>query len=255
MLIDTHAHLYHKQFDPDREDMLARALEAGVTKLFLPNVDHESIAAMDALAAAHPDRCFAMMGLHPCSVGENNSEAMEEVERLLRTGRYCAVGEIGIDLYWDKTFLAQQQEVFRMQIRWAKELELPIAIHCRESYNEVIAILEEENDASLRGVLHCFTGNPEQARRVIALGGFCLGIGGVITYPKGGLFETMREVGAEHCVLETDAPYLAPVPYRGKRNESAYLPHIATRLAEATGLTVEAIGAITTRNAELLFQR
>lgn len=255
MLIDTHAHLYHKQFDPDREDMLARALEAGVTKLFLPNVDHESIAAMDALAAAHPDRCFAMMGLHPCSVGEDNSEAMEEVERLLRTGRYCAVGEIGIDLYWDKTFLAQQQEVFRMQIRWAKELELPIAIHCRESYNEVIAILEEENDASLRGVLHCFTGNPEQARRVIALGGFCLGIGGVITYPKGGLFETMREVGAEHCVLETDAPYLAPVPYRGKRNESAYLPHIATRLAEATGLTVEAIGAITTRNAELLFQR
>lgn len=255
MLIDTHAHLYHKQFDPDREDMLARALEAGVTKLFLPNVDHESIAAMDALAAAHPDRCFAMMGLHPCSVGENNSEAMEEVERLLRTGRYCAVGEIGIDLYWDKTFLAQQQEVFRMQIRWAKELELPIAIHCRESYNEVIAILEEENDASLRGVLHCFTGNPEQARRVIALGGFCLGIGGVITYPKGGLFETMREVGAGHCVLETDAPYLAPVPYRGKRNESAYLPRIAARLAEATGHAVEEIEAITTRNAELLFQR
>lgn len=255
MLIDTHAHLYHKQFDPDREDMLARALEAGVTKLFLPNVDHESIAAMDALAAAHPDRCFAMMGLHPCSVGENNSEAMEEVERLLRTGRYCAVGEIGIDLYWDKTFLAQQQEVFRMQIRWAKELELPIAIHCRESYNEVIAILEEENDASLRGVLHCFTGNPEQARRVIALGGFYLGIGGVVTYPKGGLFETMREVGAEHCVLETDAPYLAPVPYRGKRNESAYLPRIAARLAEATGHAVEEIEAITTRNAELLFQR
>ena len=255
MLIDTHAHLYHKQFDPDREDMLARALEAGVTKLFLPNVDHESIAAMDALAAAHPDRCFAMMGLHPCSVGEDNSEAMEEVERLLRTGRYCAVGEIGIDLYWDKTFLAQQQQVFRQQVRWAKELRLPIAIHCRESFDEVITIVEEENDASLTGVFHCFTGHAEQARRVIALGGFCLGIGGVITYPKGGLFETMREVGAEHCVLETDAPYLAPVPYRGKRNESAYLPHIATRLAEATGLTVEAIGAITTRNAELLFQR
>lgn len=255
MLIDTHAHLYHKQFDPDREDMLARALEAGVTKLFLPNVDHESIAAMDALAAAHPDRCFAMMGLHPCSVGEDNSEAMEEVERLLRTGRYCAVGEIGIDLYWDKTFLAQQQQVFRQQVRWAKELRLPIAIHCRESFDEVITIVEEENDASLTGVFHCFTGHAEQARRVIALGGFCLGIGGVVTYPKGGLFETMREVGAEHCVLETDAPYLAPVPYRGKRNESAYLPHIATRLAEATGLTVEAIGAITTRNAELLFQR
>lgn len=255
MLIDTHAHLYSPKFDDDREAMLARALGAGVTKLFLPNVDHESIAAMDALAAAHPDRCFAMMGLHPCSVGEDNSEAMEEVERLLRTGRYCAVGEIGIDLYWDKTFLAQQQQVFRQQVRWAKELRLPIAIHCRESFDEVITIVEEENDASLTGVFHCFTGHAEQARRVIALGGFCLGIGGVITYPKGGLFETMREVGAEHCVLETDAPYLAPVPYRGKRNESAYLPHIATRLAEATGLTVEAIGAITTRNAELLFQR
>lgn len=255
MLIDTHAHLYHKQFDPDREDMLARALEAGVTKLFLPNVDHESIAAMDALAAAHPDRCFAMMGLHPCSVGENNSEAMEEVERLLRTGRYCAVGEIGIDLYWDKTFLAQQQQVFRQQVRWAKELRLPIAIHCRESFDEVITIVEEENDASLTGVFHCFTGHAEQARRVIALGGFYLGIGGVVTYPKGGLFETMREVGAGHCVLETDAPYLAPVPYRGKRNESAYLPRIAARLAEATGHAVEEIEAITTRNAELLFQR
>ena len=255
MLIDTHAHLYSPKFDEDREAMLARAATAGVSKLFLPNVDHDSIAGMDALVAAHPDRCFAMMGLHPCSVGEKNSEAMEEVERLLRTGRYCAVGEIGIDLYWDRTFLAQQQEVFRQQVRWAKELRLPVAIHCRESFAEVIAILEEENDDSLRGVLHCFTGNPEQARRVIALGGFYLGIGGVVTYPKGGLFETMREVGAGHCVLETDAPYLAPVPFRGKRNESAYLPHIAARLAEATGHTVEEVGAITTRNAELLFRR
>lgn len=254
-LIDTHAHLYHAQFDGDREAMLARALDAGVTKLFLPNVDHDSIAPMDALAAAHPDGCFAMMGLHPCSVGEDNTAAMEEVERLLRTGRYCAVGEIGIDLYWDKTWLAQQQEVFRQQVRWAKELRLPIAIHCRESFAEVIAIVEEENDERLRGVFHCFTGSAEQARRVIALEGFFLGIGGVITYPKGGLFETMREVGPEHCVLETDAPYLAPVPYRGKRNESAYIPHIAAKLAEATGKSIEDIARITTDNANALFDQ
>ena len=255
MFIDTHAHLYHKQFDADREAMLVRAFEAGVTKLFLPNVDHESIAAMDALAAARPDRCFAMMGLHPCSVGAANATAMEEMERLLRMGRYCAVGEIGIDLYWDKTYLAQQQEVFRQQVRWAKELKLPIAIHCRESFAEVITIVEEENDDSLSGVFHCFTGTAEQARRVIALKGFCLGIGGVITYPKGGLYETMREVGAAHCVLETDAPYLAPVPYRGKRNESSYIPRIAARLAESTGNSTEEIARITTANATALFKR
>lgn len=255
VLFDTHAHLYSKQFDGDREAMLTRAIEAGVGKFFLPNVDHDSIEAMHALADAHPDHCFPMMGLHPCSVGEDNGAALEEVERLLRTGRYCAVGEIGIDLYWDKTWLRQQQDAFRRQVRWAKELRLPIVIHCRESFGEVITIVEEENDDSLRGVFHCFTGTPEQARRVIALKDFHLGIGGVITYPKGGLFETMREVGPEHCVLETDAPYLAPVPYRGKRNESSYIPHIAARLAEATGRSVEEIARITTANAELLFRR
>lgn len=254
-LIDTHAHLYHKQFDADREDMLQRALDAGVTKLFLPNVDHESIAAMDTLAAAHPDRCFAMMGLHPCSVGEDNALAMEEVGRLLRTGKYCAVGEIGIDLYWDKTWLAQQQQAFRQQVRWAKELRLPIVIHCRESFEEVITIVEQENEDVLRGVFHCFTGTSEQAQRVIALGDFYLGIGGVITYPKGGLFETMQQVGATHCVLETDAPYLAPVPFRGKRNESAYIPHIAKRLAEASGISIEEVAGITTANAGNLFKR
>lgn len=255
VFIDTHAHLYHQQFAADREAMLQRALDAGVKKLFLPNVDHDSIEGMDLLAAAHPESCFAMMGLHPCSVGEKNDVAMEEVERLLRTGRYCAVGEIGIDLYWDKTWLVQQQEVFRQHVRWAKELELPIAIHCRNSFAETIAIVEEENTDGLRGVFHCFTGTPEEAQRIIALGGFVLGIGGVITYPKGGLFETMQVVGPDHCVLETDAPYLAPVPYRGKRNESSYIPHIAEKLALATGRSVETIATITTANAERLFSR
>lgn len=255
MFWDTHAHLYHKQFDTDREAMLQRAVEAGVTKFFLPNIDLESVEGMLALAKAHPDRCFPMMGLHPCSVGEHNDAIMERIEQLLRSGTYCAVGEIGIDLYWDKTWLAQQQEVFRQQVRWAKELDLPIVIHCRESFDEVIAIVEEEHGGTLRGVFHCFTGSAAQARRVIDLGGFMLGIGGVITYPKAGLFETMTAVGASHCVLETDAPYLAPVPFRGKRNESAYVPHVALRLAEATGLSVQDIAAITTANASQLFRR
>jgi len=255
MLIDTHAHLYHKQFDGDRETMLQRALEAGITKLFLPNIDHDSIEAMHALCDAHPDRCFPMMGLHPCSVGEENGVAMEEVERLLRSGRYCAVGEIGIDLYWDKTWLEQQKAVFRQHVRWAKELDLPIVIHCRESFDELIGIVEDENSAGLRGVFHCFTGSAEQAQRVIALGDFYLGIGGVITFPKGGVAETMAVVGPDHCVLETDAPYLAPVPYRGKRNESAYIPHVATKLAEVTGRSVDEIARITTTNAETLFRR
>lgn len=255
VFIDTHAHLYHQQFAGDREAMLQRALDAGVKKLFLPNVDHESIAGMNALADAHPAVCFPMMGLHPCSVGERNDAAMEEVERLLRTGRYCAVGEIGIDLYWDKTWLAQQQEVFRQHVRWAKELDLPVAIHCRNSFTETITIVEEENTTGLRGVFHCFTGTPEEAQRIITLGGFMLGIGGVITYPKGGLFETMQVVGADHCVLETDAPYLSPVPHRGKRNESSYIPFVAGKLALATGHSVDTIASITTANAERLFRR
>ncbi len=255
MFIDTHAHLYHQQFAGDREAMLARAIDVGVTKFFLPNVDHGSIEGMDAMAAAHPATCFAMMGIHPCSVGEVNDEALDEVERLLRTGRYCGVGEVGIDLYWDKTWITQQQEAFRQQVRWAKELDLPVVIHCRNSFAETIAVLEEENGDDLRGVFHCFTGSPEEARRIIALDGFMLGIGGVITYPRGGLYETMQVVGAEQCVLETDAPYLAPVPFRGKRNESAYIPHIAEKLALATGRTVAEIASITTTNAERLFRR
>lgn len=253
VFVDTHTHLYHKQFEPDRAAMVQRALDAGVSKLYLPNIDLESVAAMHELVRAFPDVCFPMMGLHPSHVGDEPTSDLEQVEHLLRKGGYVAVGEIGIDLYWDTTRLAQQQEAFRTQVRWAKELELPIVIHCRESFDEVIAIVEEENDATLRGVFHCFTGTEEQAQRVIGTGGFFLGIGGVITYPKSGLAATMAKVGPEHCVLETDAPYLAPVPFRGKRNESSYIPHIATALAAATGHSVEEIARITTTNAEALF--
>ena len=253
MFIDTHAHLYHKQFDSDRRDMLRRAMDQGVTKLFLPNIDHESMDGMHAICDAHPDLCFPMMGLHPCHVSAEPAKDLAEVERLLANGRYFAVGEIGIDLYWDKSLLVQQQEAFRQQVRWAKELALPIVIHSRESFNEVFAIVEDENDSTLRGVFHCFTGTADQARMVIGLGDFKLGIGGVITYPKSGLAQTMKDVGPEHCVLETDAPYLAPVPYRGKRNESGYVPLVAQALATATERSLDDIARITTANAEHLF--
>ncbi|MCB0780737.1 MAG: TatD family hydrolase, partial [Flavobacteriales bacterium] len=225
----------------------------GVTTLYLPKSDGESIAAMHAIVEAYPEVRRMMMGLHPCSVGQDSIASLDQVEQLLGTGQYCAVGEIGIDLYWDKTWIEEQREAFRTQVRWAKELALPVVIHCRESFEETISIIEEEKDEHLTGIFHCFTGSVEEARRIIDLGDFMLGIGGVITYPKGGLAETMAEVGAAHCVLETDAPYLAPVPYRGKRNESAYIPFIATRLAEATGRSVDEIATITTANAERLF--
>lgn len=254
MYIDTHTHLYHKQFDQDRNEMVRRALDAGVHKLFLPNIDITSVEALHTMCDEHPDTCFPMMGLHPCSVGEDPNRDLAEVERLLGTGRYWAVGEIGIDLHWDKTWIEQQKDVFRQQVRWAKDLALPVVIHCRESFEEVMAIVEEENNEHLTGVFHCFTGTEEEARRIIELGGFMLGIGGVITYPKSGLAETMAQVGAKHCVLETDSPYLAPVPYRGKRNESSYIPHIAEALAAAVGLSVEEVARITTANAEQLFE-
>jgi TatD DNase family protein len=253
MYIDTHAHLYHRQFDQDRNELVQRALDAGVNKLFLPNIDLTSVEAMHAMCDQFPETCFPMMGLHPCSVGEDPSRDLAEVERLLGTGRYWAVGEIGIDLHWDRTWLTQQQDAFRQQVRWAKELALPVVVHCRESFAETIAIIEEEKDEHLTGVFHCFTGTVEEARRIIGIGGFMLGIGGVITFAKAGLAETMAEVGAAHCVLETDAPYLAPVPYRGKRNESSYIPLVAETLATAVGLSVDEVARITTANAELLF--
>ncbi len=253
MYIDTHAHLYHKQFDQDRAAMVERALEAGVERLYLPNIDGESIEAMHDMSEQFPGTCRMMMGLHPCSVVADNGAALRQVEDLLSTGRYHAVGEIGIDLHWDRTFLPQQQEVFREQLRLAKIHALPVAIHCRQSFAETIAIVEEEKDERLRGVFHCYTGPVEEGRRILELDGFFLGIGGVITFAPSGLSEVMAELGPERCVLETDAPYLAPVPFRGKRNESAYIPLVAQALAVATGRTEQEIAHITTRNAIELF--
>lgn len=253
VFIDTHAHLYAEKFAEDRVAMVQRALDAGVTKLYLPNIDAASVGPMHDLCEAFPDACIPMMGLHPCHVGTDPAQELANVERLLGGRRYAAVGEIGIDLYWDKSNLPQQQLAFRQQIRWAKEKKLPIAIHCRESFAETIAIVEEEKTPELRGVFHCFTGSADEARRILALDGFYLGIGGVITYPKSGLAQTLAEVGADRCVLETDAPYLSPVPHRGKRNESSYIPFIAQALATATGRSLDDIARTTTLNAQQLF--
>ena len=221
-LIDTHTHLYAKQFNSDRDAMIQRAVEQGVEQFFLPNIDRESIEGMLALEAAYPERCFAMMGLHPCSVKDNYEEELAIVRHWLDRRKFCAVGEIGIDLYWDKTFFEQQKQAFLTQIEWAMEFDIPIVIHSRESTDIIIDILTEVKEDRLRGIFHCFGGTEEQARRIIKLG-FFLGIGGVLTYKNSGLGDALKDISLEHIVLETDSPYLAPVPYRGKRNESAYV--------------------------------
>lgn len=251
-LIDTHTHLYLEQFDEDRDEMIQRALDSGVEQFFLPNIDSSSITKMLELEGAYPGRCFAMMGLHPCSVKENFEEELAIVRDWLDERPFCAVGEIGIDLYWDKTFLEQQKEAFRLQAEWAKELGLPIVLHSREATDILIGLVEEAKDERLRGVFHCFSGTEEQARRVTELG-FFLGIGGVLTFKNAGLDKVMEKIGLEHVVLETDAPYLAPVPYRGKRNESAYVRLVAEKLAAIKGVSFREVAETTSRNAEQLF--
>lgn len=251
-LIDTHAHLYSKKFDSDRAAMIERAVEKGVEEFFLPNIDSESIEGMLALEAAYPERCFAMMGLHPCSVQQNYEEELAVVRSWLDKRHFCAIGEIGIDLYWDKSTLSIQEIAFKTQIEWALEFDLPIVIHARESTEEILAILEKIGSERLRGIFHCFTGDRTQAERAIALG-FFLGIGGVVTFKNGGLDKTVADIGLEHLVLETDAPYLSPVPYRGKRNESAYVYHVAEKLAAVKGVPLEEIARITSANAAKIF--
>ena len=253
-LIDTHAHLYAAKFDKDREEMIERALARGINRLYLPNIDSQSIEGMLKLEAQYPAHCFAMMGLHPCSVKENYKEELVIVKKWLDERDFCAVGEIGIDLYWDKTFLAAQKDAFRTQIAWAKELDRPIVIHARESLDIILEIVEEEKDARLRGIFHCFSGDIKQAERVIELG-FYMGLGGVLTYKKSTLPEVVEQVDLDYFVLETDAPYLPPVPYRGKRNESSYVYHVAEKLAEVKGLSLEEVARVTTKNAEQIFAK
>ncbi len=254
MLIDTHAHIYLPKFDQDRQEVMNRAAEAGVHKIYLPNVDSTTIPAMLKLEAAYPDRCFAMMGLHPCSVKENVEEELAIVKSWLDKRSFCAVGEIGMDLYWDKTFFTQQADAFKKQIEWAIELDIPIVIHSRESTDIVIDIITEMKHPKLRGIFHCFSGNALQARKVVEQG-FYLGIGGVLTYKKSTLPDAIKDIPLEWLVLETDSPYLPPVPFRGKRNESAYIHQIGDYLASVKQLPLEKIAAQTTKNAQRIFDK
>jgi len=252
MFIDTHTHLYDAQFDEDRPEMIARALAAGVERMYLPNCDSGTLAAMQQLCAAFPDHCFPMMGLHPCSVKEDYKKELELVQHELKTGKYVGVGEVGLDYHWDTTFVAEQQEAFRLQIDWAIALNLPIVIHTRKSLEDGIAIVREKQQGNLKGIFHCFGGTVEEAKAIIELGLY-IGIGGVLTFKNTDLAKTLSEIDLQHIVLETDAPYLAPVPYRGKRNESAYIPLIAHKLAEIKNCPVETVAAITSENARKIF--
>ena len=251
--IDTHTHLFTEEFDRDRSETVINAIAAGVNKLLLPNIDVDSIPALLKLAADFPGNCFPMMGLHPCSVKENWESDLKIIRTQLESGKYFAVGEIGMDLYWDKSTLGIQKEAFTRQIEWAKELKLPIAIHVRDAFEETFAVVDELNDDDLTGVFHCFTGTVEQAKHIINYGGFKLGIGGVLTFKNSELDKTIAEIDLEHLVLETDSPYLAPVPHRGKRNESKYIPLIAEKLAIVKGVSMEEVACVTTQNAQQLF--
>lgn len=255
MFIDTHTHLFSEEFNEDRAIVVKRAIDSGVTKLLLPNIDVDTLQSLFELVAAFPDNCYPMVGLHPGSVDASYEIQLEKIKKALfeHKDTCVAVGEIGMDLYWDKTFVEQQKIVFSEQIKWAKELHLPIVIHAREAFNEIFSILDELNDEHLRGVFHCFTGDEDQAKKVVSYGGFKLGIGGVVTYKKSTLPEVLKHIELKHLILETDSPYLPPVPYRGKRNESSYLLHIAEKLAEIYEVPLKTIADSTTANAKELF--
>ena len=252
MLIDTHTHLYVKEFDADRTEVITRAKKAGVMQFVLPAIDSETSEAMHALKRDYPNNIHLMMGLHPTHVGDNVAEELANVYAQLQQHHFVAVGEIGMDLYWDKTYLKAQQEAFAQQIAWALEFDLPIVIHCREAFDEVFEVLEGVNNSKLRGVFHCFTGNATQAQRAINFNMY-LGGGGVVTVKNGGLAETLSHIPLTSVVLETAAPYLAPVPYRGKRNEPSFLKLIAAKVAAVYGISVQEISEITAQNAKKLF--
>ncbi len=252
--VDTHSHLYSEQFDKDRLKIVTEAIAVGVETILLPNISSNYTKKMLALCNQFPNNCYPMIGLHPCDVTkENYDKEITHIEEELATGNYIAVGEIGLDLYWDKTTIKIQKKAFIYQVKLAKKYQLPIAIHVRDSFNEAIEIIEKLNDKTLRGVFHCFTGNNEDAKRVIDLEDFYLGIGGVLTFKNSGLDKTIAKVDLKHLLLETDAPYLAPVPFRGKRNESKYIINIAEKIAEVHEISIDKVAKITTKNAKNLF--
>ena len=251
-IIDTHTHLYLKQFKEDIDKVIQKSINKGINKFIFPAIDSTHFDDMQDLKNKYPGSIYLMSGLHPVDVKKNFKEELEFVVNSLKSHSYVAIGEIGIDLYWDKSFLKQQQEAFRFQIRLAMKHDLPIVIHCRDAFDEIFEILDMENCDKLRGVFHCFTGTLEQAKRAIDLG-FVLGIGGVITFKNGGIDKFLNQIDLKHIVLETDSPYLAPVPNRGKRNESSYIMYVVEKLSEIYGLSKEEIADITTKNAEKVF--
>ncbi len=252
ILTDTHTHLYSKQFDEDREAMMQRAFELNIKRFFIPAIDSAYAEAMFELEKKYPDNVFLMMGLHPTSVKENYEEELAYVQKQFSERDFYAVGEIGIDLYWDKSTLGIQQEAFRRQIQLAKHKKLPIVIHCRDAFDEIFEVLETEKADDLFGIFHCFTGTLEQAHRAISYN-MKLGIGGVVTFKNGNIDQFLNQIALEHIVLETDSPYLAPAPFRGKRNESSYLMLVAEKVANIYGISVEEVAAITTQNAKDIF--
>ena len=253
-MVDTHCHLYDEAFDADRDEAVTRALDAGVGMMVLPGIDSKSHAAQEALAMRFPNCFRQMMGLHPTSVDEGFEEELRMVEERLFApdAHYVGVGEIGLDLYWDRTFYEQQREVLRRQMRWARQLDLPVCLHVRKAYNELFGLLRDLNFGTYRGVMHCFGGSVQEARRAVEMG-FYLGIGGVVTFKNATMAEVVDAVPLERILLETDAPYLAPVPYRGKRNESAYIPVIAEKIAAIKGVSLSQVDEVTTASANRLF--
>jgi TatD DNase family protein len=250
---DTHTHLYLKEFDDDRDQTIQRAINTGVKYMLLPNIDSATAKPMLDLCRKYPSNIFPMMGLHPTDVKENYLEELDKVEEYLAKDKFYAIGETGMDLFWDKTFIEEQKISLRAQIKFAKKYHLPVVLHSRDSFDEVFEIIDDTIDENLTGVFHCFTGTAEQARKITGWG-FLLGIGGVLTFKNSGLDKVIENIPLDHIILETDSPFLAPKPYRGKRNESAYVYYVAEKMAEIKSLSIGEIAAQTTRNAMKLFQ-
>ena len=252
MIIDTHTHLYLKNFSEDIDEVMKRATDEGVRKFYLPAIDSSEMENLLSLEKKYPGVCFAMMGLHPCSVKENYKQELDLVYTWLQKRKFAAIGEIGLDLYWDKTFIDQQYQSFYQQIEWALKFNTPVVIHTRNAMQQSIDVIKEYAGKNLRGIFHCFSGTLQNALDIIDTG-FYLGIGGVITYKNAGLAEVIKEIDLKHIVLETDAPYLTPVPFRGKRNESSYIKYVVQKIAEIKNVTIEEVDKITTANAEYIF--
>ena len=253
ILTDTHTHLYSKEFDTERTILIQKAIDSGISRMFMPNVDSDSIPGMFLVEKQFPENCFAMMGLHPCSVGSNYQQELQVVEYWLNKRKFVAIGEIGIDLYWDKTFIAQQQDALRMQIQLAKKHELPYVIHARNSFDEVMEVVSEFKNDHLKAIFHCFSGTIEQAEQIVEMKNFKLGIGGVVTFKNSGLDIVVEAIDLKHLVLETDAPYLAPVPFRGKTNQPEYLLVVAQKIAEIKNISLEEVVEVTTQNSVDVF--